>query len=81
MVTISVDLRAKITLNLGAEPYIDEARRIAIGQHQELVKAIEDARADDAAEIAKQHFKLSENLIRQLAERAGDIAKQTGARR
>lgn len=81
LVTISVDLRAKITLNLGAEPYTDEARRIAIGQHQELVKAIEDARADDAAEIAKQHFKLLENLIRQLAERAGDIAKQTGARR
>lgn len=81
LVTLSVDLRAKITLNLGAEPYTDEARRIAIVQHGQLVKAIADARGDDAAEIAAHHFKLSENLIRQLAERAGDIGKQTGARR
>ncbi len=80
-VTISVDLRAKITLNLGAEPYSDEARRTAIVQHQELVKAIAEARAEDASEIAARHFKLSENLIRKLAERAGEVAIDTGAAR
>ena len=32
LVGISTDLRAKITLNLGAEPYSDEARRTAIGR-------------------------------------------------
>ena len=70
LVAISVDLRTKITLNLGAEPYTDDARRIAIVQHQQLVAAIAEGRGDDAAEIAAEHFLLSENLIRDLAERA-----------
>jgi GntR family transcriptional regulator, transcriptional repressor for pyruvate dehydrogenase complex len=42
---LSLDLRARITLNLGAEPYTDEARRIAIGQHQELVAAVSEGAA------------------------------------
>ena len=70
LVTISLDLRAKISLGLGAEPYTDEARRTAIIQHQELVSAIEDKLADAAAEIATRHFALSENLIRRLMARA-----------
>ncbi len=40
LVDISVDLRTKISLNLGAEPYTDEVRRIAIRQHQDLVAAV-----------------------------------------
>ncbi len=71
LVAMSVDLRAKITLNLGAEPYTDAVRRTAIGQHTELVAAVTDGRADDAAAIARIHFTLSETLIRQLVERAG----------
>ena len=70
LVAMSVDLRARITLNLGAEPYTDEARRIAIGQHQELVAAVSEGRGDAAADIAARHFTLSENLIRKLVERA-----------
>jgi DNA-binding FadR family transcriptional regulator len=69
---LSVDLRAKITFNMGAEPYTDEVRRIAIGQHHDLVAAIADGRAGDAAAIAALHFVLSENLIRKLANRAKD---------
>ena len=71
LVGISMDLRTKISLNLGAEPYTDEVRRIAIRQHQELVAAVTDGRADEAAAIAAVHFTLSETLIRALVDRAG----------
>ncbi|MEI2685103.1 MAG: FCD domain-containing protein [Cypionkella sp.] len=70
LVAISVDLRAKISLNLGAEPYTEEVRQTAILQHQELVSAVAEARADDAADIAGRNFALSETLIRALAQRA-----------
>jgi DNA-binding FadR family transcriptional regulator len=76
LVNLSVDLRARITLNLGAEPYTDEARRIAVGQHSDLVMAIIAGRSDDAADIAARHFALSEDLFHRLANRArGDNAR------
>ena len=70
LVGMSQDLRAKVTLNLGAEPYTAEARRTAIGQHTELVAAVVDGRGDDAAEIAARHFAMSEALMRKLVDRA-----------
>jgi GntR family transcriptional regulator, transcriptional repressor for pyruvate dehydrogenase complex len=70
LVEISVDMRTKISLNLGAEPYTDEVRRIAIGQHKELVAAVAEGRAEDASEVAARHFLLSENLFRDLVARA-----------
>lgn len=70
LVDISVDLRTKISLNLGAEPYSDEVRRIAIRQHQDLAAAVIEGRAEDAAAIAAVHFTLSETLIRALVDRA-----------
>ena len=80
LVGMSTDLRAKITLNLGAEPYSAEVRRTAIGQHAELVKAVVDGRGDDAAEIAAKHFSLSETLIRKLVDRAEHDDDQSGSR-
>ncbi|MDR3472767.1 MAG: FCD domain-containing protein [Devosia sp.] len=80
LVGMSVDLRAKITLNLGAEPYTDEARRIAIGQHAELVAAVSEGRGNDAADIAARHFTISETLIRQLVDRAENEDGQAGGR-
>lgn len=74
LVGISVDLRTKISLNLGAEPYSDEVRRIAIRQHQDLVAAVLEGRAEAAAAIAAVHFTLSENLIRALVDRAEEGA-------
>lgn len=83
LVNLSVDLRSKVSLNLGAEPYTDEVRRMAIEQHRELAEAVLDGRADDAGDIAAAHFTLSENLIRQLVERAehedDDTAQAGGA--
>jgi GntR family transcriptional repressor for pyruvate dehydrogenase complex len=69
LVELSVDLRTRVSLNLGAEPYSAEVRKKAIEQHQELVEAIIGGRADDAAEIAAEHFALSETLIRELVNR------------
>jgi DNA-binding GntR family transcriptional regulator len=77
LVKLSLDLRAKITLNLGAEPYTEEARRIAIGQHQELVAAVSESRSDVAADIASRHFRLSEDIIRGLADRARGSARRS----
>jgi DNA-binding FadR family transcriptional regulator len=79
LVAMSVDLRAKITLNLGAEPYSDAARRTAIGQHTELVAAVTEGRGDEAAAIAAKHFTISENLIRQLVDRAQHDGPPAGA--
>jgi GntR family transcriptional repressor for pyruvate dehydrogenase complex len=70
LVKLSVDLRTKISLNLGAEPYTDSVRQTAIHQHRDLVKAVLEGRVDDAGEIAARHFTLSETLIRDLVDRA-----------
>jgi GntR family transcriptional regulator, transcriptional repressor for pyruvate dehydrogenase complex len=70
LVEMSVDFRTEISLNLGAEPYTDEARRIAIGHHRQLVAAVAGGKIDEAGEIAAGHFALSENLFRALVERA-----------
>lgn len=78
LVAISVDLRTKITFNMGAEPYTDEVRRTAMRQHQDIVAAIAEQRGEDAAAIAAVHFRLSETLMRQLVDRAGQTAPRTG---
>lgn len=70
LVETSVGLRARISLNLGAEPYTDEVRRTAIDQHRQLVAAVTERRAEEAAAIAAHHFALSEGLIRGLVRRA-----------
>ncbi len=70
LVSLSVDLRTRISLNLGAEPYTEEVRRIAVVHHQKLVAAIEACRADEAAAIAAIHFSLSEKLMREIVARA-----------
>ncbi len=71
LLDISMDLRTRISLNLGAEPYTNAVRKIAITQHRDLVTAVTDRRADDAAAIAAVHFTLSEKLMRDLVKRAG----------
>ena len=70
LIEMSIDLRARIGLNLGAEPYTDEVRLKAIEQHQQLVVAVTNGRADEAADLAADHFTLSKGLIRRLVRRA-----------
>ena len=70
LVETSVELRARISLNLGAEPYTDEVRLKAVEQHRQLVEAVTGHRGEEAAGIAADHFTLSERLIRSLVQRA-----------
>jgi len=80
LVATSTDLRARITLNLGAEPYTDAVRATAIEQHQQLVEAVAEGRGDDAAGIAARHFDLSEQLIRRLVKRSEPADHAIGGR-
>lgn len=72
LVDLSLDLRTRISLNLGAEPYTDEVRQTAICQHEALVTAITEGDGAEAANVAATHFTLSEGLIRALVARAQD---------
>ncbi len=69
LVGLSLDLRARVSLSLGAEPYTPDVRRIAVGQHRELAAAVVEGRPEAAAAVAADHFLLSETLIRDLARR------------
>jgi GntR family transcriptional regulator, transcriptional repressor for pyruvate dehydrogenase complex len=58
-----------VSLGFQAEPYSPEIRAVAIDQHRELVQAVVDGRADDAAALAAEHFSLTEGALRRLLDR------------
>lgn len=69
LANLSRQLRAQVSLGFEAEPYSTSIRERAIGQHAELVRAIVERRAQDAAELAGEHFSLTEDAIRKLLGR------------
>ena len=69
---LSSQLRSRVSLNLGAEPYTEHVRRTARDQHVQLAEAVLGGRADSAATVARSHFTLSEDLIRDLVHRVQD---------
>jgi GntR family transcriptional regulator, transcriptional repressor for pyruvate dehydrogenase complex len=66
---ISRHLRAQISLGFSAEPYSLDLRRRAIGQHRDLVDAIARRREAQAEQIAREHFALTEEALRELLQR------------
>lgn len=74
---ISTQIRSRVSLNLGAEPYTKEIRDIAAVQHAELADAIAVGDGDLAAEVAAKHFVLTEKRIRSLIRR---VRREGGAR-
>ena len=56
-------------LGFEAEPYSTSIRERAIGQHDELVRAIVERRPQAAADLAGEHFSLTEDAIRKLLGR------------
>ena len=66
---ISTQIRSRVSLNLGAEPYSARVREQAAHQHEELADAIDDGDAERAAAIAAEHFVLTEKMIRDLVRR------------
>lgn len=73
---ISTQIRSRVSLNLGAEPYTEQVRATAAHQHGELVEAIAEGNGDLAASIAADHFVLTEKMIRDLVRR---VRREGGA--
>jgi DNA-binding FadR family transcriptional regulator len=69
LIDLSQQIRARVSLGFQAEPYSVAIREIAKVQHGELVEAIAERRAQDAAEIARTHFSLTETALRDLLGR------------
>jgi GntR family transcriptional repressor for pyruvate dehydrogenase complex len=69
LVDLSQQIRARVSLGFQAEPYSLAIREAAKVQHGELVEAIVERRASDAAEIARNHFSLTETALRELLGR------------
>lgn len=76
LVTLSLQIRARVSLGFQAEPYSRSIRETAIEQHQALVDAIlarDDVRA---AALAEEHFALTEGVLRALYERVQAAADE-----
>ncbi|HEX5249499.1 MAG TPA: GntR family transcriptional regulator [Gaiellales bacterium] len=69
LANLSRHLRAQVSLGFEAEPYSTSIRERAIGQHDELVRAIVERRPQNAADLAGEHFSLTEDAIRKLLGR------------
>jgi GntR family transcriptional regulator, transcriptional repressor for pyruvate dehydrogenase complex len=69
LVDLSQQIRARVSLGFQAEPYSLSIREAAKVQHGELVDAVVERRAADAAEIARNHFSLTETALRELVAR------------
>lgn len=70
LVDLSDRIRQAVSLGFRAEPYTPAIRERAIGEHSQLAAAITDGRPDDAARIARRHFALTEDRLREVYRRA-----------
>jgi DNA-binding FadR family transcriptional regulator len=75
LVDLSQQIRARVSLGFQAEPYSLAIRESAKVQHSELVEAIVERRASDAAEIARNHFSLTETALRELLRRVNGAGR------
>jgi DNA-binding FadR family transcriptional regulator len=66
---LSLRLRQDVSLGFAGEPYTPETRASAIEQHAALADAVLAHRPEEAARIAREHFGLTEALLRALHDR------------
>ena len=66
---LSLSIRHDISFGFEAEPYSPEVRRRALHQHPELAQAVIDGNPELAAELAAEHFSLTESMLRELHAR------------
>jgi DNA-binding FadR family transcriptional regulator len=66
---LSLRIRHEVSLGFEAEPYNAEVRATAIRQHRVLARAVIGGEAELAAELAADHFKLTERTLRELHSR------------
>jgi DNA-binding FadR family transcriptional regulator len=77
-------IRAEVSLGFGIEPYSPLLRKRALQQHPLLGAAIIEGDADHAAELAAQHFHLSEDILKRLiatVDEEVDTREERGSRR
>ncbi len=70
LVDLSDRIRQAVSLGFRAEPYTPAIRQRAIGEHTQLANAVIDGHPDEAALIARRHFALTEDRLRELYRRA-----------
>lgn len=68
---LSARLLGETTLGLALEPFTEEVFRRAVPQHRALVNAVIAGDADRAATIAREHFALTTEVLRELLRRTG----------
>ena len=70
LVDLSDRIRQAVSLGFRAEPYTPAIRERAIGEHTLIAEAVIAGRADAASDIARRHFALTEDRLRELYQRA-----------
>jgi GntR family transcriptional regulator, transcriptional repressor for pyruvate dehydrogenase complex len=71
LVELSARIRREVSLGFDAEPYSPEVRRRATRQHPALAEAVIAASPELAAQVAAEHFSLTETMLRELHARIG----------
>ncbi|MGI9005354.1 MAG: FadR/GntR family transcriptional regulator [Streptosporangiaceae bacterium] len=66
---LSASIRREVSLGFDAEPYTPQVRQRAVGQHPELARAVIDGDAALAADLAAEHFSLTEGMLTELHAR------------
>jgi len=69
LVDLSARVRREVSLGFDAEPYTPEVRRHALHQHPQLAEAVIAGDPALAADLAAQHFSLTEDMLRELHAR------------
>ena len=69
LVELSASIRREVSLGFDAEPYTPQVRQRAVVQHPQLAQAVIAANADRAAELAAEHFSLTEAMLTELHAR------------
>jgi GntR family transcriptional repressor for pyruvate dehydrogenase complex len=72
MASLSHRIREQLTLGFQAEPYSDALRKTAIEQHRALYSALLERDGEAAADIASEHFQLTERAHRDLMRAVGE---------
>ena len=66
---LSLRLQQQVGLGFHGEPYTSQVRERAVAQHAALARAVIGGQPDTAAALAREHFALTEQLLRELHER------------
>ena len=69
LVALSASIRREVSLGFNAEPYTPQVRDRAVRQHPMLAEAVIARDPDLAAELAAEHFSLTEDMLTELHAR------------